>query len=367
VANYTSNTVSILLGRGDGTFQVAVNYAAGSGPHSLGLGDFNGDGNLDLAVAGDSGVGIMLGRGDGSFAPLIKYGPSGQSVVVGDFNGDGNLDLAEDGTTTVEVLLGNGNGTFQAPHSYAAGFNPWSLAVGDFNGDAILDIAVADNVDRNGTGNVLLGNGDGTFQDPVSYATGSSTYAVAVGDFNKAGLDDLAVVNHGSGTVSVLIANSDGTFQKATNYPITFGPLAVAVGDFTGNGFLDLAVADYNSVRILLNAADWDTGHPPVPGKTRSPAVNSPASRSLSLDPLTAQGLGSDAQAQWLPPPRSSQFLAQPGRPVSGETEYSQLALPAATATPRPLVTARHVPLARVDEWTDPLAGEKQAKGIPAS
>jgi hypothetical protein len=141
--------VSVLLGKGDGTLQAAVNYAAGSGPFSVGVGDLNSDGKLDLAVAnyGSNNVSVFLGNGDGTFQTAVNYGAglSPYSVTVGDFNGDGKVDLAvaNDGSNNVSVLLGRGDGTFQAAANYGAGSSPVSIAVGDFNRDGKPDLATA--------------------------------------------------------------------------------------------------------------------------------------------------------------------------------------------------------------------------------
>ena len=132
VANFGNNTVSILLNNGPGTFATAVSYPVGNGPSSVITGDFNGDGKLDLAVANqnDHTVSILLGNGDGTFQiPAATY-PGGVSGVLdvgnlalGDFNGDGKLDLAvtNPGTDQISILLGSGDGTFQAPASYSTG------------------------------------------------------------------------------------------------------------------------------------------------------------------------------------------------------------------------------------------------------
>jgi hypothetical protein len=256
--------VSVLLGNGDGTFQAAVNYLAGSNSRSIAVGDFNGDGKLDLAVAnpGSSNVSVLLGNGDGTFQAPLNYtvgtpGTSGPvAVTVGDFNGDGKLDLAVAGRDIgVNVLLGNGDGTFQAPVSYTVGTFPMSVAVGDFNGDGKLDLAVANNESNNVS--VLLGKGDGTFQPAVNYAVGTFPVSVTVGDFNGDGKLDLAVANTASSNVSVLLGNGDGTFQAAVNYAAD-NPWSITVGDFNGDGKPDLAVAsaDSNNVSVLLGKGD---------------------------------------------------------------------------------------------------------------
>ena len=296
VANYDSDSVSILLGNGDGTFQTAVNYAVGSGPISVTVGDFNADGKLDLAVANEDSndVSILLGNGDGTFQNAGNYavGSSPNSVTVGDFNGDGKLDLAVANydSNNVSILRGNGDGTFQTAVNYAVGSKPRSVTVGDFNADGNLDLAVANVDSGNNYVSILLGNGDGTFQNAGNYAVGSSgnsvtvPYSVTVGDFNADGKLDLAVANYCSANVSILLGNGNGTFQTAVNYGVGFNPVSVTVGDFNGDGKLDLAVANStsNNVSILLNT----TTLPTVTSSTFSLAFNAAT--------LTINGTGFD-------------------------------------------------------------------------
>jgi hypothetical protein len=181
VVNYSSNTVSVLLGNGDGTFtESASSTETGIQPLSIAVGDFNGDGIPDLAVTNQNGgapalgsVTVLLGKGDGTFNSTVVSPATGSvpnSVAVADFNGDGKTDLAiaNAGSNTVTVLLGNGDGTFAAPLSPATGATPNFAAVGDFNGDGIPDLAVADNLSDSLT--VLL-----TQHTPAAMAMGSST------------------------------------------------------------------------------------------------------------------------------------------------------------------------------------------------
>jgi hypothetical protein len=231
VANLQSNSVSVLLGNGDGSFQLAVNYAVGSSPESMAVGDFNGDRIPDLAVvnAGEDfpgppgSVSVLLGNGDGSFQAAIDseagYGPN--SLAVGDFNGDGipDLGVAAYGNSSIgyfdqsiRVLMGHGDGSFDRYYStyYVSRFElPSSVVAGDFNLDGVLDLAFAT---RDRYVGVLLGNGDGSFQDSVTYrASRGYTDSAAVADFNGDGWPDVATGSSTYGVVSIVL--NDGNWD----------------------------------------------------------------------------------------------------------------------------------------------------------
>lgn len=262
VANNASATVSVLQGNGDGTFAPQVTYSVGHIPTSVAVGDFNGDGKLDLAVANssDATVSILLGNGDGTFASQVTYstGSGAPSIAVGDFNRDGKLDLVavNPSTNSVSVLTGNGDGTFAAPVSYPAGNGVTSVAVGDFNGDGKLDLVTTSTVDN--IVGILPGNGDGTFAPPVTYPVGNQPTSVATGDFNDDGKLDLVTTNAKDNTISVLLGNGDGTFASQVTYPVGNDPAAVAIGDLNDDGNLDLAVVNHsdNDVSVLLGNGD---------------------------------------------------------------------------------------------------------------
>jgi hypothetical protein len=323
--------VEVLLGNGDGSFQLARGTSTeGNSALAMTVGDFDGDGKLDLAVTGftadylpgdpsaGSEISVLMGHGDGTFAVAgfyeVSSGLYAPSIATGDFNGDGKIDLvfADQYADAVGVMLGDGNyGGFTAAQYFAAGSYPNSVAVADLNGDGKLDLVTEFST-------VLLGNGDGTFQAAKDYASGSAGGVfVAVADFNGDGKPDL-VTDHVDDSIGVFLGNGDGSFPSAQVYAAG-GPIAVAAGDFNGDGRPDVAAASTNpsTVSVLLNDGIWG-GPPPAPSlrindaivtegntgtvaATFTIALSAPSTQTITVAYATGNGTataGSDYQAK---------------------------------------------------------------------
>jgi hypothetical protein len=344
-----NGSVSILFGNGDGTFKAAKNVAIGKNCTGLVAGDFNGDGNDDLAlvrpgdptVNDDGDVTIFLGNGDGTFqrGQVLTPGNNPSTSLAVDLNGDQRLDLviANDGDQTFSVLLGNGDGTFQSPVTYPVPVSNFahlaitSLLVVDLAGNGEKDLAVflfwhvslwlanGDGTFRQGGGlvetgltagdfnddkkddllahqNVIcifhpcgggpipsylyFGNGDGTFQPPISIGQPAS----AAGDFDGDGKLDLAGTKSSNGSAQILVlpGNGDGTFQQAVTVNSN-GSLSQVL-DVNGDGAPDLVLISNNSVGLQLNVGtDFSISASAVSPSTLSPAQSATSTISLSL------------------------------------------------------------------------------------
>src|SRR3990172_3416254 len=279
------------------TFIEPVSYGTGTAanPYSVATGDFDGDGDDDVALANYAAgaISVFRANGDGTFTwtgANYAVGPAGtapDAVIVGHFNGDANLDLAtaNSGTNNISVLLGAGNGTFGSATTYAtgdgvsAGITPLFLVAADFNEDGALDIATANvssGANFEGDISILINNGSGAFGGGVTYATGNGTttglnpYSVVTGDFNKDGNVDVATANVGSSDVSVLSGNGAGAFGSPAIVSLgtSTSPLSITTGDFDKDTHLDLATAnkDSNDISLLFGSATGFTVAAPITG-----------------------------------------------------------------------------------------------------
>jgi hypothetical protein len=315
-ANAASNTISILLGTGDGTFLNPVSRSSGGlKPVALTLGDFNGDGNLDVAVvnrgssavnilhgagngtftagailpvaaganaieagnldsdadldlavisADSNRVNILLNNGSGVFGTAVQVATRGQvprDLVIGDFNGDGNADLAiaNSGTDNVGFLTGSAAGVFTPVGKIKVGDRPTSLAIADLNGDGNLDIVASHAVSR--FASVLLGTGASSgslFERKLRINIGATTApaAVATGDFNGDGVADLAFARGKASGFTIALGIGNGTFGPATSFALINEPpsktVAIALADFDGDGSLDIATANVGSNDVAV-------------------------------------------------------------------------------------------------------------------
>ena len=261
-AGFQSNNISIRLAvlppSPIGTFQLPVSYPVGTSPGSLASGDFNNDGNTDVATGNFStpSVSVLLGNSTGTFAPAVDYqvDDDARDILAHDLNNDGSLDLVvATRAAGIAILLGNPNGSFESATAVPAP-ELQSIDVADFNTDGIIDLVVGEAMA--GRIGVLLGLQGGSFGDFVEYETGLGSVAVAAGDVNGDGRTDAVTANYLSNDISVLIANPDGSLQPRINYlSVSRGPIAISLVDLNSDNRLDVVTAGFtgNLMSVFRN------------------------------------------------------------------------------------------------------------------
>lgn len=258
-ANYNTAEVSVLLGRGDGTFTRELRLAVGAGPSDVVLADLDGDGHVDLATANleDASLSILKGRGDGTFVPAIRLavGQAPSSVTAADFNHDGIADLvySDFATNEVAVLPGLGSGQFGMPLSQAVGEAPYYLRVGDVNEDGRLDVVTANSTSNDVS--VLLGDGTGSFAGGrLTLPVGLNPYTLTLTDVDRDGHLDVLSANVGSNDISICFGTGTGAFASEVRIPTGLAASQVATGDLNEDGHVDLVVTNWDegTLSVLL-------------------------------------------------------------------------------------------------------------------
>lgn len=262
--NSFANTISVVLGSGDGTFTEPWIYGAGDNPHAIASGDLNGDGVPDLAVSNeyDYTIGLFLGNGDGSFLSMATTGVGQMpgALAVRDLDEDGSPDLVVGGYEAVAVLLNNGDATFQQLPAMTTGVATGSLTAGDLDGDGHDDLVTV-SIDGVFT---YFGAGDGTFTPGESYQAPIHPRNAVIGDLDGDGLPDLAVGSSGDeleevdGAVSVLLNDGDRTFTPGQTLAVEEGLRCISAGDLDLDGDIDLVSANWWNRELVVYEGDGD-------------------------------------------------------------------------------------------------------------
>jgi VCBS repeat-containing protein len=277
-AENSSDTIGVMLGNGDGTFQSRTAYSTGHRPLAVAAQDLDGDHDVDLIVTNYSSPGtlsFLRGNGDGTFQPqsFLQTGGSGypDQVVIADMNHDSHPDILasnNDGYGGISVLLSDGAGGFLPHQDFGAGLSPTGLSVGDLNGDGILDAVVSNYFSNDVT--VLIGRSDGSFNQAGNLSAAGPELNRLV-DLNGDAELDLVFANYNSSSLSVRMGVGDGTFGPEASYAVGANPIGLEVGDITGDGLLDVVTSNVGSGEISLLAGDGHGAFGPAETIGRGP------------------------------------------------------------------------------------------------
>ncbi len=275
--NIASNTISILLGNGDGTFREQIQLHVCQEPRALAMGDFNEDGHSDVALACSGGdeIALLLGHGNGRFEEGQRYPVHRTPIALAtdDINRDGHADLVVAlRNDKVKVFLGNGTGEFRHGVQYEHGDTPTSVALSDLNADGKLDLVVTNGGPMSNAVSIWLGNGDGSFRDPKDYSTGHRPLGVSFADFNNDHHSDLLVINGEKDCFTTFLGNGNATFRPGKDSGADAGPNFGLAKDFNGDRLVDVAIVNLqsNDLSILFGKGDGTFHYPPRNYRTKS-------------------------------------------------------------------------------------------------
>lgn len=275
--NMGSNTLSILLGNGDGTFRDQMQLHVCREPRSMAVGLFNRDQYPDvvLACSGSDEIAVLFGRADGKLdeGPQYPVHRTPVAVTSGDLNSDHVPDLVVAlRNDKIKVFLGTGTGEFQHGAQYEYGDTPTSVALADLNGDGKLDLAVTNGGPMSNAISIWIGNGDGTFRGPTDYRSGKRPLGVSFADFNDDRVQDMLVINGERDSFTTFLGKGDATFQAGRDSGADAGPNFGLARDFNGDRHADVAIVNLQSsdLSILFGRGDGTFEYPPKNYRTKA-------------------------------------------------------------------------------------------------